>query len=218
MGLSGSKLPESPELEPEVKQLPSSPAQVFRINDQLYHSWALESLHIPRCHFRINPSKVISHYFTSPELEQVALPLYQTLWEQYCSAPCPPMKMVIAPDVVIIKSGSRIPLENLVQDKSYEGKGDFTIKFELRYCDQGRPDHFDPLRVKVAIYATHLILTTATPLHLLEMMTPEAKVCSICTESISSDPHLTPCFHLFHQGCVEKLGKCPICRFLLDGK
>ncbi len=59
-------------------------------------------------------------------------------------------------------------------------------------------------------------LPSVLPKHFLDMLTQESKICSICTEPIENDLHMTVCCHLFHKACVSnwiiKHKTCPVCR------
>lgn len=37
-------------------------------------------------------------------------------------------------------------------------------------------------------------------------------VCSVCLDELIFNKHVACCKHVFHEACVQKLEKCPLCR------
>jgi hypothetical protein len=57
------------------------------------------------------------------------------------------------------------------------------------------------------------------PVHFINLIPEDNRICSICTECIANDSYLTKCYHLFHKTCIEKwvamkgsAAACPVCR------
>ncbi len=71
-----------------------------------------------------------------------------------------------------------------------------------------------PVKVKTLKHSE-----TLPPAHFLNLIPEENRVCSICTDTITADPYLTKCYHLFHKTCIEQwfttkgnATTCPVCR------
>lgn len=116
------------------------------------------------------------------------------------------MPLKISSDCSIFYDDAKISINEFLEKVSYPA----TIKVVLRL-----------IKNSTLLYsrATHITVHTpysSVPKHFLDMLTPESKKCSICTEFIEANLYMTKCYHLFHKACITKWisenTTCPICR------
>ncbi len=182
-----------------------------RLNDQNAYC-NIRVLDVDESDYMIVKMRIGTYFIKSEQIERKILDEYKQASQTYGIAIPANVIPCMAPNCSIFYDNEKITNTEFATRIKHPA----TFKIAIRIAKINNIPRLNSCVYSIVSVNTRTLLPSVVPNHFLDMLTPESKKCSICTEPIEADLHVTVCCHLFHKACVSKWiaehKTCPICR------